>query len=245
MKQALIIALALLLGSCSSSKGETPLDKKSNYHFKLGTNCYLDHDVPCALAELYRSIEYHPKNAKAHHLLGFIYMGRRQYSDALKHSSYAIELEPKFHEARANMGALMLAMEDWQGAIDYLMPLTREPLYPTPYLGNNNIGWAYYKLKKHALAEKYMKMAILLNPKMCLAYNNIAMVHEVRRQTEDAIEAYGEAVKLCPDYQEPLFHLAVLYQRLSRHPEAQKTLQKCIKLGPDAQYGRRCKKRLQ
>ena len=98
---------------------------------------------------------------------------------------------------------------------------------------------------KHALAEKYLKMAILLNPKMCLAYNNIAMVHEVRRQTEDAIEAYGEAIKLCPDYQEPLFHLGVLYQNQARHAEAQKTLMKCVKLDPDAQYGRRCKRRLQ
>jgi Tfp pilus assembly protein PilF len=245
MKQAVIIMMALLLGSCSSSKGEQPMDKKSNYHFKLGTNCYLDHDVSCALAELYKAIELNPKNAKAHHMLGFIYMGRRQHSDALKHISYAVELDPEFHEARANMGVLMLSMEDWQGAIDYLMPLTREPLYPTPYLVNNNIGWAYYKLKKHALAEKYIKMAILLNPKMCLAYNNIAMVHEVRRQTEDAIEAYEEAIKLCPEYQEPLFHLGVLYQNQAKNAEALKTLQKCVKIDPDAQYGRRCKRRLQ
>jgi Tfp pilus assembly protein PilF len=245
MKQAVIIMMALLLGACSSSKGEQPMDKKSNYHFKLGTNCYLDHDVSCALAELYKAIELNPKNAKAHHMLGFIYMGRRQHSDALKHISYAVELDPEFHEARANMGVLMLSMEDWQGAIDYLMPLTREPLYPTPYLVNNNIGWAYYKLKKHALAEKYIKMAILLNPKMCLAYNNIAMVHEVRRQTEDAIEAYEEAIKLCPEYQEPLFHLGVLYQNQAKNAEALKTLQKCVKIDPDAQYGRRCKRRLQ
>ncbi len=244
MKQVGILVLLALLASCSSAKVEKPADKKSDYHFKLGTNCYLDRDIPCALAELYESIALNPKNAKAHHMLGFIYMGRRQLSEALKHISYAIELDPKFHEARANMGVLMLSMEDWQGAVDYLMPLTREPLYPTPYLVNNNIGWAYYKLKKYPLAEKYLKMAILLNPKMCLAYNNIAMVHEVRRQTEDAIDAYNEAVKLCPDYQEPLFHLGVLYQNLARHAEALKTLQKCMKLDPDAQYGRRCKKRL-
>ncbi|MFH1529580.1 MAG: tetratricopeptide repeat protein [Pseudomonadota bacterium] len=244
MKQAGILALIALLVSCSSSKGENPLEKKSDYHFKLGTNCYLNQDVPGALAELYKAIELNPGNANAHHMLGFIYMGRRQHSEALKHISYAVELDPKFHEARANMGALLLAMEDWQGAIDYLMPLTHEPLYPTPYLVNNNIGWAYYKLKKYPLAEKYLKMAILLNPKMCLAYNNIAMVQEVRRQTEAAIEAYSEATKLCPDYQEPLFHLGVLYQNLSRPADALKTLQKCVKLDPDGQYGRRCKQRL-
>ena len=245
MTRAAILTLALLLVSCSSSKGENPDSKKSEYCFKLGTNCYLDQDIPCALTELYKAIEFDPRNAKAHHMLGFIYMGRRQHSEALKHMSLAVELDPKFHEARANLGALMLAMEDWQGAIDFLMPLTREPLYPTPYLVNNNIGWAYYKLKKNALAEKYLKMAILLNPKMCLAYNNIGMVQEARHQNEDAIEAYEEAAKFCPDYQEPLFHLGVLFLRLSRPAEAQKTLQKCMKLDPDAQYGRRCKRRLQ
>ena len=79
--------------------------------------------------------------------------------------TWAVELDPKFHEARANFGALRLAMEDWEGAIELLMPLTREPLYPTPYLVNNNIGWAYYNLKKYPLASKYIKMAIFLNPK--------------------------------------------------------------------------------
>jgi len=243
MKLAWLITL-FLAASCSSGKGETSAQKKSDYHLKLGTNCYLDQDIPCALAEFYKSIDLNPGNAKAHHMLGFVYMGRRQHSEALKHMIMAVELEPKFHEARANLGALMLAMEDWQGAIDYLLPLTREPLYPTPYLVNNNIGWAYLNLKKHALAEKYLKMALLLNPKMCLAYNNIAMVHEARRRTEDAIEAYNEAVKLCPEYQEPLFHLGVLYQRMSLHADAQRTLQKCVKLDPDARYGRRCKRRL-
>ena len=244
MKQAGILSLALLVMACSSSKGDAPAVKKSEYHFKLGTNCYIDQDVTCALAELYRSIDLNPKNAKAHHMLGFIYMGRRQYTEALKHMSLAVELDPRFHEARANHGALLLAMEDWDGAIELLMPLTREPLYPTPYLVNNNIGWAYFNLKKYPLAEKHLKMAIFLNPKMCLAYNNIAMVHEARRRTEDAIEAYDAAIKHCPDYQEPMFHLGILYQKLTRHDEARKVLRKCLNLDPDAQYGRRCKRRL-
>lgn len=245
MRQIGILALALLIAGCSSSKGGREGKEKSEYHLKLGTNCYLDQDVACALAELYKSLEFNPVNAKAHHMLGFVYMGRHQYTEALKHMSRAVELDPKFHQATANLGALMLAMEDWESAIDYLMPLTREPLYPTPYLVNNNVGWAYFNLKKYALAEKYLKVALLLNPKMCLAYNNIAMVHEARRQTEDAIAAYLEAGKLCPTYQEPLFHLGVLYQQMSRHADAQETLKKCINLGPDAQYGRRCKRRLQ
>ncbi len=245
MKQAGILLLTLLVLACSSSKGDAPAEKKSEYHYKLGTNCYLEQKITCALTELYRSIDLNPKNAKAHHMLGFIYMGRRQYTEALKHMSLAMELDPKYLEARANYGALLLAMEDWKGAIELLMPLTREPLYPTPYLVNNNIGWAYFKLKKLPLAEKYIKMAIFLNPKMCLAYNNIAMVHEACRRTEDAIDAYGAALKYCPDYQEPMFRLGVLYQKLTRHDEARKVLEKCMKLAPDAQYGRRCKQRLQ
>ncbi|MBM4372923.1 MAG: tetratricopeptide repeat protein [Deltaproteobacteria bacterium] len=238
-------ALLLLSVSCSPGAAESVDIKKSEYHYKLGTNCYMDKDVSCAISELYRSIELNPRYAEAHHMLGFVYMGRRQFPEALKHMNLAVELNPKLLEARANLGALMLAMEDWDMAVEILMPLTQEPLYPTPYLVHNNIGWAYFNMKKHALAEKYLKMAVFLNPKMCLAYNNLAMVHEARRQPEDALQAFREAAKLCPDYQEPWFRQGVLLQNLSRADEARTALEKCVKLGEDSHMGRRCKGRLQ
>lgn len=245
MKKLLLLLLVLTMGTtCSSNDKEKADQAKSDYHYKLGVNYYMDNNITAALAELYQSLGFNEQNAKSHHMLGFIYLGRRQYSDSLKHLARAVELDPKFFEARSNYGALMLAMENWDQAIELLSPMLNEPLFPTPYLLHNNLGWAYFNLKKYALAEKSFKMALFLNPKMCLAYNNLGMVHEQQRKYQDAQDAYSEAVKSCPGYQEPLFHMAVMLQNLNRPEDARVLFEKCVKISPDAMYGRRCRGRL-
>jgi Tfp pilus assembly protein PilF len=241
----LLTVLALSTLGCSNAAEKESLAKKSEFHYKLAVNSYLDKDVTSALAESYKAIEANPANPQAHHLLGFIYMGRQQYSESLKHMEKAVALDPRYFEARANLGALQLAMENWQAAIDALMPLTREPLYGTPYIINHNIGWAYYNLGNLALAERYTKMALFLNTKMCLAYNTLALIYDKQRKPEDAIDTLREANRLCPEYQDPFFHLGTLLEKSQRFDEAKAIYDKCKRLAPESQMGRRCGRKVQ
>jgi tetratricopeptide (TPR) repeat protein len=240
-----VIVLAMFALGCSNAAEKESRAKKSDFHYKLAVNSYLDKDVTSALAESYKALELNPDNAQANHLLGFIYMGRQQYSEALKHLEKAVALDPRYFEARANLGALQLAMENWQAAIDVLLPLTQEPLYSTPYIVNHNIGWAYYNLGNLGLAERYTKLALFLNAKMCLAYNTLGLVYEKQRKAEDAIDTLREANRLCPDYQDPFFHLGTLLEKSQRFDEARVVYDKCRKLAPESQMGRRCGRKIQ
>ena len=77
-----LVAL-LLLSACPEQVVDMADD--AEYHYKLANNFFYDKNVPSALQELYRTIELDAKHAKAHHLLGFIYFGRKEYARSLKH----------------------------------------------------------------------------------------------------------------------------------------------------------------
>ena len=72
----LVLLSVLFLGFGCSQAPEEKADK-ADYHFKLASNFFTDKNPQTAIKELYTALEYNPGHAKAHHLLGFIYFGRR------------------------------------------------------------------------------------------------------------------------------------------------------------------------
>ncbi len=237
----LLCAMGVLL-SCSSGK---QAQRQGDYYYQLAVNSFYAQNSQLALRELSNCFQADPNHIPGHGLAGLIYLGRMQYAEARKHLETALEKSPSFLEARANLGVVLLAMGDWQGAIDTIEPLLHELHYPTPYLVENNLGWAHFKLGNLAVAEGHLRRALFLNSDMCLAYNNIAIVHEEMGRIEDAMEEYEAAIKRCPDYVEPYFRLGTILVRRGRIEEAARYLRKCARLGGEGSFGRRCARRVE
>lgn len=242
---ALVILAASLLIGCSAQNDKGHGAKNAEYYYSLAVNSYYDQNAQLALRELDTCFKLDPKLAKAHHLAGLIFLGRKEYADSLYHLKEAIKLDERYTEARANLGALYIAMSNWQKAIELLTPIARNPVYPTPYLVENNLGWAYFKMGNLTQAETHLKRALFLNDKMCLAYSNIGVVHTEQGRMEDALDDFEAAIARCPQFVEPYFRAGALLERSSRFAEATKRFKKCKRLGGDSVYGRRCKRKLQ
>ncbi|MBM4355471.1 MAG: tetratricopeptide repeat protein [Deltaproteobacteria bacterium] len=237
-------AACAVLAGCSGSV-QSRAEKDAEYFYGLAANSYLDKNYQAALRELEGCFAANPNHAEAHHLAGLIYMGRLEYPDALLHMEKAAELDPKLLIARANLGALHIAMQSWQKALDVLMPLLKDPMYETPYLAENNVGWAYFNLKQYSEAERHLKRALFLNDGMCLAYNNLGIVLVAQERDEESQDYFEAAVKRCPEYVEAYFRLGGVLERLGRLEEASQEFTRCQKIGGDSFYGRRCKRKLQ
>lgn len=246
LARSLVLTLGLVLsGSCSASKGDGSGVKDANFYYSLAVNYYYDQKAQLALKELENCFALNPLHAAGHNLAGLIYMGRMEYADSLVHLKKAVELEPGFLMARANLGALYIAMQNWQDAIKELEPLLKDPNYPTPYIAENNVGWSYYKLGNYLEAEKHLIRAVLLNDDMCLAYKNLGMVHIAQNREDEAKEDFEAALKRCPQYVEAYFRAGVLAEKNGRYDEAAKLFEKCAKLGGESGFGRRCNRKLQ
>lgn len=237
---ALLLASAFAFAAaCGPGAAETA--KQAEYHYKLGTNFFYDRNTQSALEELYRAIEIEPAHKEAHHLLGFIYFGRQDWPRAQLHFETAVRLDPEFDEAVANLGNLYLATEQWAASVPYFDKLLGKPLYKTPHLAHNNLGWALYNLGRYDEARRHLETAIFLNPKMCLAYNNLGRLHAHLGETDRALERFQKAVELCESYAEPHYFLGRICLALANGDCAKKHFRKCHDLGPETPFGRRCR----
>jgi tetratricopeptide (TPR) repeat protein len=234
----IVVALALTSMGCPNTN--LIREKKAEFHYKLANNFFYAKNTPSAIKELYTALSINQRHAKAHHLLGFIYFGRRDHIRAVKHLQMAVTISPDFHEAIANLGNLYLAMGEWVNAIPYFERLLNKPLYRTPYLAHNNLGWALFKLGRLVEAKRYMELAVFYNPKFCLGHNNLGRLYSHTGNTRAAIKRFHKAIDLCPKYLEPNYFLGRIYLALQLRGKAQDFFKRCHELAPDSPYGRRC-----
>lgn len=244
MRLVVAVALGLLVvGGCTGKKEKSAKDR-AEFHYKLANNAFYEKSPIEAIQELSAALQLDPTHKESHHLLGFIYFGRKQYDEAETHFVRAVELDPKFFEARTNLGALYLAQERWGAAVSTLTPLLEERLYPTPHLLQNNLGWAKYHLGKFEEAQAHYETALFLKPRMCLAHNNLGLVYLATDRYDLAVRSFDRAISRCGDYQEPYANLGDLYLETGQLDLARQSYQKCYEEGPESPLGTRCRSAL-
>ncbi len=243
---SLAIIMMLLCAGCSASQqAKSDGIRDAKFYYGLAVNFYYGQNAQAALSELQTCFAKDPNFLEGHNLAGLIYMGRKEYLESLGHFEKALAIDADYHFARANLGALHMAMQNWDEALRLLTPLLSEPMYGTPYLIENNIGWCHFNLKNYGEAERHLKRALFLNDKLCLAYNNLGILDEELGRTEDAHDAYEAAIARCPDFTEAYFRMGNILERKGLAKEAASHFEKCRKLGQDSTYGRLCKRKLQ
>jgi len=238
------VATIALLAGCSAGPTRAQLDKKAEFHYKLANGYFYENQIVPALKELTECMKFDEDHPDAHHLFGFIFFGRKEHARAERHFRRALKVRTGFHEARSNLGALLLETRRWRDAIDVLEPLLSETLYSTPWVAHNNMGYAYHKLGKRTQALKHYRLALFHNQKFCKGYNNLGVLYKELGQLEDAIEKLASASTKCAVYAEPHFHLASIYESIGRRALAAQQLRSCVKDGPESTFGRRCQRRL-
>ncbi len=242
------ILLALVALGCGPSRGEVQAQQEqAKYHYNLAYGHYFDTKNPnadAALQEVLASLRLDDADPEAHMLAGLVYLGRESYLEAEKHFRRAIEIDAVHFKAHNNLGATYLAMERWDDAIGVFAPLVRKDLYATPGIGQNNLGWAYYKKGDRTAAIRHFKKAIAVAPDLCPPYNNLGMAYIDDGLLEKAVRYLERGLKRCPRYAEPHFHLARIYGRRGDVAAARAAFARCIELAGETDLADRCERQL-
>ena len=238
---SLLLTLMLCCGACGASSGEEKAMREANTHFQLASGHFGAQQVPQAMRELDIALKLDPDHAEALHLMGFLYMGRRQHLKAIRYFKRALEVKPEFHICRNNLGVAYLYLERWQEAADVFHELTTTTLYTSPWLAYANLGWALYQMGEVEEAIEQTEMAVFLNPKMCLASNNLGLMYAERATYDKALQSLHDAIDSCPSYAEPHLHLGRLLAEGGEPAAASDHFRQCLQLSPRSHIGERCR----
>lgn len=240
----LLLVLLCACGTVPDGEIEKTPEEQAEFHYKLANGYFYEHQVPPALAELSMALEQNPDHPDAHHLLGFIYFGRKDFVSAETHFRRALELRPAFHQARANLGALLLEQRRWREAIDVIEPLVGASLYPTPWVPYNNLGTAYEGLGDRRKALEQYKMALFHQANFCLGLLNAGRMLRELGDLDPALDYFRRAIEKCKTFPDPHFQTAEILEERGQLLEARKEFQLCWKDAPESPLGMRCKRRM-
>ena len=143
------------------------------------------------------------KFAPLQNAYGLLYMHRNALSEALKHFQAAVELDPKFIEARMNVGLTTLGFRNYQLAKDQFSEVIK--LQPKNYDAVIGLGNALRGLADFDGAEREYKKAIDIDKKRGEAFYNLGVLFKDFRATkqppQESIATYNVAKQYFQDFQ--------------------------------------------
>jgi tetratricopeptide (TPR) repeat protein len=135
------------------------------------------------------------KYAPLQNAYGLYFMHRSALSEALKHFQVAVELDPKFVEARMNVGLTTLGFRNYNMAKEQFNEVIK--LQPKNYDALIGLGSALRGLNDFEGAEREYKRALDIDRKRGDAYYNLGVLYKDFRATkqppEQSLKTYETA----------------------------------------------------
>jgi tetratricopeptide (TPR) repeat protein len=143
------------------------------------------------------------KFAPLQNAYGLLYMHRNALSEALKHFQTAVELDPKFVEARMNVGLTTLGFRNYNVAKEQFTEVLK--IQPKDYDAVIGLGNALRGLNDFDGAEREYKKALDIDRKRGEAYYNLGVLYKDFRATkqppQESIGTYNVAKQYFQDFQ--------------------------------------------
>ncbi len=249
--RACLVAAGCLGCAASQTEPVGNPEQQSDAEYDLGRDAWLRQGKAReGLAHVLASLEKNPENSDAHHLAALIFLDLCQKGgdacrlpDAERHARQALELRSDFREARNTLGVVLIHAKRPADALVVLQPLTEDILYTTPENAYGNLGWAFLELGRLDEAKDALERAVAAQPRFCVGFYRLGLVHEQKRQFEAAREAFSRALTAdpkCAGLQDAILGRARALLSLGRPDQAREDLHLCTRLARDSKTGKDC-----
>jgi type IV pilus assembly protein PilF len=221
------VVLAVAFLGCKHIPTNKELES-ARIRYDLG--CQVTQENPQqAIAEFEKALELDPDFPEALNAKGMLlHVVFKKVDDAQVALKRAIELNPKFSDAKTNLGNVYMDLKRYDEAIVLYQEALGDILYRTPYIAQGNLGWAMYKKGKTEDAITNIKTAVTVNPKFCLGYRWLGTIYDDTTQTAEACKQYGKYREMCPDVADAYLQEGVCLAKLGQVAQARTALEQCV-----------------
>lgn len=250
------LAVALLLGACSSSGAAGPHaqdpSRQAETEYDVARDLWLRRNDPRgALEHALKAADLDDENPEAAHLVALLYLdfcsrnaAECRLQEAERFARRALEVKSDFREAKNTLAVILIHEHRPQEAVRILLPLTEDILYTTPEDAWGNLGWAYLELGKLEPAVDALRRSIAAQPAFCVGNYRLGVAYEKLGQLSLAEGSYTRALETeapgCAGLQDAWFGRARVRLRAANQPGAQGDLERCAALSKTTAAGKEC-----
>ena len=169
--------------------------------------------------------------------IGLVLTRQDRIADARRRFSAAVLADPRFAEARSNLGNA-LATEGLQAeaTVHYREAIRLKPDYVEPRVG---LGAVLLRSGRAAEAAVQYREAIALKPDLAQAHNGLGGALAMQGDEEGALREYHEALRLDPKLPTVHHNLGLLYARRGDAVQARRHFETALSLDPGYEPARR------
>lgn len=239
-----LIAL-LAVSGCATNKKDPELEqrlKQAKSHFEIGIDHLDNGRYALGLREFLTAESFDPKDAKIQVALAEAYMHRGKVVEAEAHLLRALEIYPRYHDARLSLSALYLMTgRDSQSAAEARV-LVDDPTFPATWRALTNLGLAELSQGNQAEARQHLELAVEYNRSYWPALMNLGILEKQEGRFLEAVSYFQRALEQKPGpgaRAEVNYRLAEIYVTLGRRDEAVGHLMTAVAQAPDGTWGKK------
>jgi tetratricopeptide (TPR) repeat protein len=256
------LALFLSFGACTGAGVGPEEADKSMKQYELAIGLQGEGNTPGAFQALYKALEIDPSNAKAHLLLGSMFLVNRDDDRANydkkseEHFKKALEIQASDDpipeqslaaDAHNGLGVLYLHMARYDEAIVELTKAVEDLFNRDAFMAWANLGWAYTEKGNFPKAVSSLERSLRLNPKFCVGYYRLGVAYAKAKQFEPAEEALTHAIEAderCKLFQDAWHARGEARMNLGLRDDARSDFERCVELDGNTDAGKACSRYL-
>ena len=181
MRRWLFLFMLITLAACSSGekKPEPPPIKETpaKINAELGRGYMQQGDYKLAMEKLQLAIVYNPYHDKAHQYLAQLYRLLGDIDGANEQYKIAIDLSPHDPQLRNNYGAYLCEQGKYAQAEEHFLLAIKDPLFEGKLQAYENIGLCAYEANEKLESEKYLRMALQINPRLPYSLLQLSIIY--------------------------------------------------------------------
>ncbi|WII72756.1 tetratricopeptide repeat protein [Bdellovibrio sp. 22V] len=238
MRKWILALCALSIVGCASKDKE-----KADLYLRMGASQLESGNYPAALRDLLKAEELNSSDPVVQNNLGLVYFFRERYDLSEKHLRKAIDLEPKYTEARNNLSRVLIEEGKYAEAESELKIVLNDLTYGSPEKAYVNFGLAKFNQKDYSAARSAFSKVLSSQPDDCIANTYFGRTFFETQDYSRATEALDRAIGFCQKnlYDEPHYFSALAYYRLGDKSKAIARFEEIVKYYPTGKYREKAK----
>ncbi len=196
----------------ASREKKVSLDEAARFNMTLGAQYLKQNNLDQAIAKLEKAVEQQPNLALAHTYLAFAYERYGETDKAALHYNKAVKLDPNDPISLNNYGTFLCRQNDLRQSLQYFERAAENRRYQTPDAAMTNAGICAKKIPDYAIADKYFRDAIRMNPKNANALYHLTEVNIELDRLDQANEFFIAYKRMVPADKENAEFLYLAYR---------------------------------